>query len=296
MEAYPQPTSEFDHENSTDEPARPELRLIPGQNLDDDLEFAPDTEADGFANCLTEEERMSLVEENIGLVLKIAASFPSRYLEFEDLAQEGYIGLLQASVRFDPGKGVKFQEFASWRIRGAMHDAVRINHPLPRSRQDLAADFVEIENKLAQRLQRTPTLEEIAEAMGKTLDKAREISTWVGDLSAASLESSPPEDLSGDGASGMHEIISDPSVTTEEQIIEGIMDEERDKVINGLRFVTDMERKTLWGIRQDLNLRETGERFGVTESRICQARTSLLKKLIMEFEKEENSHLNPGNV
>lgn len=85
---------------------------------------------DNFKNTLSVSERQMLVEGALGLTLKVAgrivSSLKARYrFEVSDLAQDGAIGLLDASERFDPKRGISFEAFASKRVRGAIIDRLR---------------------------------------------------------------------------------------------------------------------------------------------------------------------------
>ena len=63
---------------------------------------------------LTLEERNKLVEENLGLATHFASQFRASRMEFEDLVQEAYLGLMDAAERFDPARGNKFSTYARW--------------------------------------------------------------------------------------------------------------------------------------------------------------------------------------
>lgn len=117
--------------------------------------------------------------QTYGSVVKtIALSFlrkkPS-VIDFEDLMQAGMEGLLDAIEKFDPGKGNKFQTYASWRVRGAILDSISNLDWTPRSaREDIRGVIRSIETHY-ETVQSEPTVGDIAKAQGKSVDEVRVI-------------------------------------------------------------------------------------------------------------------------
>ena len=113
-------------------------------------------------------EMNEMIEANLPLVkhivLQVAVHFP-RHVEREELARAGALGLVEAARRYDESRGVPFDRFAAQRIRGAILDAVRAADWAPRSVRTLARKLESTEQRLASRLGRVPTTEEMAEAL-----------------------------------------------------------------------------------------------------------------------------------
>ena len=113
----------------------------------------------------------SLVEANLTLVeqivVQVAVNFP-RHVDRGELVRAGVLGLVEAANRFDPSKGVPFDKFAARRIRGAILDAVRSADWAPRSVRALARQADSAEQRLASRLGRMPSMEELAREVGAT--------------------------------------------------------------------------------------------------------------------------------
>ncbi|MBS1847478.1 MAG: FliA/WhiG family RNA polymerase sigma factor [Actinobacteria bacterium] len=129
---------------------------------------------------ISDAQRRALIEGHLPLVrhvvFQVAVHFP-RHVDREELATAGSLGLVEAARRFDPDRGVPFDRFAARRIRGAILDAVRAADWAPRSVRNNARRLENIEQRLASELGRTPTSDEIAQALGITrqeLDRLRD--------------------------------------------------------------------------------------------------------------------------
>ena len=218
----------------------------------------------------------SLIIEHMPMVKRVAIHLKARvppFMELDELIQVGMVGLIEAARSFDPTKGFEFEHFALSRVRGAILDEVRRQSFLPRS----AVAFNKSENEavhvLAAELGRAPTQAEMAEYMGKELDdfqkergKARRFETY-------SLEVVTEEVMSiADDAS--HQ----PDVMVEEaEFMDAVTSAigklpEREQLVMQLYYV------------EELNLKEIGEVLEVSESRISQILSSVVKKLRVQLQ------------
>jgi RNA polymerase sigma factor for flagellar operon FliA len=122
----------------------------------------------GEAVEINPQDLSKMIEQNLPLVkhivFQVAVHFP-RHVEREELARAGALGLVEAARRYDAARGVPFERFAAQRIRGAILDAVRAADWAPRSVRMLSRKLESMEQRLATRLGRTPTLDEMAEAL-----------------------------------------------------------------------------------------------------------------------------------
>src|SRR5918999_1061570 len=123
---------------------------------------------------MTEERELSeVVEQHLPLVkhvvFQVAVHFP-RHVDREELARAGALGLIEAAHRYDAERGVPFQRFAAQRVRGAILDALRSADWAPRSVRNAARSLESTRQKLAHDLGRTPSVQELAEALGTTPD------------------------------------------------------------------------------------------------------------------------------
>jgi RNA polymerase sigma factor for flagellar operon FliA len=221
-----------------------------------------------------------LVLAHLGLVKRVAIHLKARvpaFMELDELIQVGMLGLLEASKAYDPAKGVEFENFAHSRVRGAMLDEVRRLSFLPRSAVAFNKEHNEGVHVLASELGRNPTESEIAEFMGKDLEefqrergKARRFETY-------SLEV-VTEEVMGIADDASHQ----PDVMVEEaefmDAVTAAIGElpEREQTVMQLYYV------------EELNLKEIGEVLGVSESRISQILTSVVKKLRGTLQIEPN--------
>src|ERR687898_18813 len=151
--------------------------------------------------------RKRLIEKNLKLVVSIAKKSRGRGLPFEDLIQEGNIGLMKAVGKFDSERGFRFSTYATWWIRQAVQRAVadkgrtiRVPVHMSEKIRKMARTY----NELSAELEREPTDEEVAEHLGWTATEVRDVKGAMPD--AGSLN----QPLSSDaGSSELGELVED---------------------------------------------------------------------------------------
>ncbi len=124
------------------------------------------------------EARNTIVVHNLRLSMKIAAHYMGRGLDYDDLVQEGNIGLMVAVERFDPEKGFHFTTYATWWVRQHMQRAIQNFRDLvrmPVHAQEALNKILKITCELGMQLQREPTLEEVAAKAEEDVDKVKKI-------------------------------------------------------------------------------------------------------------------------
>lgn len=223
--------------------------------------------------------RNDLVEEYLPLVRhvlgRLALHLPGA-CEMEDLMAVGVMGLIEAANTYDPGRGASFKTHAYVHVRGAILDEVRRLDPVPRSRRDRLRLVSRVEGELAEKLQRPPSCEEIAEAAELTVRQVEEVFVHAHGAGVVSLDerSSGKE---GEGSSLMERLRApgseDPSAPVEREEFKTALA----KAIEGL---PERERHVIvlyYG--EGLLLKEIGAVMGVSESRVCQLHARALHQL-----------------
>ena len=212
-----------------------------------------------------------LVMAHLGLVKRVALHLKARipaFMELDELIQVGMIGLLEASRAFDPVKGVEFENFAHSRVRGAMLDEVRRLSFLPRSAVAFNKSHNESIHTLAAELGRTPTQAEIAEYMGKDLEDFHKERGKAKRFETYSMEVVTEEVMGiADDESQQPDVIVEEAEFMD-AVTDAIADlPEREQLVMQLYYV------------EEFNLKEIGETLGVSESRVSQILSSVVKKL-----------------
>lgn len=261
---------------AVDDPVRmylKEIGKVPLLSADEEIELAKRMEQGD------EEAKKRLCEANLRLVVSIAKRYVGRGMLFLDLIQEGNLGLIKAVDKFDYTKGYKFSTYATWWIRQAITRSIADQARtirIPVHMVETINKLIRVSRQLLQTYGREPSPEEIAEEMGISVDKVREIQKIAQE--PVSLETPIGEEED----SHLGDFIPDEDVPAPAEAAAFSMLKEQ--LVEVLDTLTDREQKVL-KLRFGLDdgrartLEEVGKEFDVTRERIRQIEAKALRKL-----------------
>ena len=221
-------------------------------------------------------DREQLVQRFLPLVKRIAYHLMARLpasVQFEDLVQNGMLGLLDAMDRFEEGFGAQFETYATQRVRGAMLDGLRENDWLPRQ---LRRELRRIEGAITQLEHangRVPSEQELADALGMSLTEYQKTLTEARGHQLLYFE-----DFTGEG----EEDFLDRHFTDESSNPLNLLEDKnlRQVLVGAIERLPEREKLMMaLYYEEELNLREIGEVMGVTESRVCQLHSQAIARL-----------------
>ena len=271
-----------------DDPVRmylKEIGRVPLLSADEEIVLAKQIEAGAQEDAtykdiqLSKKAKKKLVDANLRLVVSIAKRYVGRGMLFLDLIQEGNLGLIKAVDKFDYTKGYKFSTYATWWIRQAITRAIADQARtirIPVHMVETINKLIRISRQLLQDKGREPLPEEIAEGMGITVERVREIQKIAQE--PVSLETPIGEEED----SHLGDFIEDQDAIAPDDAASYILLQEQ--IEDVFTCLTDREQQ-VWILRFGLKdgkprtLEEVGQHFNVTRERIRQIEGKALTKL-----------------
>lgn len=268
---------DFEEIISSEDPVKVYLREIGGIPL---LSAQEESELAQKIQQGDEDAKKRFAEANLRLVVSIAKRYVGRGMLFLDLIQEGNLGLIKATQKFDHTKGYKFSTYATWWIRQAIIRAIADQARtvrIPVHMVETINKMLRISKNLSQELGREPTPEEIAKEMDLPVERVRKIQKIAQD--PVSLES-PVRDE--EDSSQLMDFIEDDKIAGPEEVI--TQNQLRQELEEIMLTIKTREAKVL-RLRFGLDdgrartLEEVGKEFHVTRERVRQIEAKALGKL-----------------
>lgn len=235
-----------------------------------------------LANRIAEGDQSAkneLVEANLRLVVSLARHYHGCGLSYQDLIQEGNIGLIKAAEKFDVSKGFRFSTYASWWIKQALSRAIADQSRtirIPVHMTENINKFKKIERELLSQLNREPKIKEIADAMGISEKQAKEIQSYIVEPTSLDIQVGDDDDTTiGSFIEDTHFVNPESAYIKESNgdVVNAVLDTLSDREANILRLRFGI------GGKKAMTLEEVGKEYGLTRERIRQIEAKALRKL-----------------
>ena len=223
--------------------------------------------------------RAQLVEANLRFVITIARQYQNRGVALEDLISAGNLGLIAAAERFDGTRGFKFISYAVWWVRQSILQTLKEHSRLvrlPLNRVDLLQRIYRHLDAQHQESSRWPDAGEIAETLGISLGMVK--GTLAGGRRAVSLDAAFGEE---DSASLLATIADETEEPPDASLIRTSLQKDIEAALGSLDEREGEIIRLYYGLdgTQSMNLKEIGDKFGLTRERIRQIKEKALRKL-----------------
>jgi RNA polymerase sigma factor for flagellar operon FliA len=238
------------------------------------------------------EARKLLIEHYLPLVEyvsnRMAVSLPKNVTR-DDLASHGVMGLIDAIEKFDYRRGLQFETYASWRIRGAIIDGLRHGDWVPRSVREKAKKMEDAYAAVEQKYLRSATDEEICAYLNITPKEFQQMLQEVAVAAVSSLEDPIREEES---ETRLSLLVDDKAQNPESKVHETFL---KETLMQGLQRLTEKERTVVsLFYYEDLSLSEIAEVMSLSPSRISQLHSKAILRLRGALAKQRDHLLQNG--
>lgn len=230
-------------------------------------------EAEAAAKALKGDKkaRELILTSNMRFVIKVAAQYRNRGLDFEDLISEGYIGLMKALDHFDVTKGYHFISYAVWWIRQSILKAILDTGRairLPVNKEQELREIKKVSNEINSlgRLSESEELEEVASMLGMTQYHVREMLEISRDMKRLDTP------LAADSEATLLDTIASEFNTPEENAIDNAMKDEINRALSAMDSKTSIIVQMRYGLNGygERTLKEVGEKLNLSRERVRQ--------------------------
>ena len=266
---------------------RPALKLVPGRR--------PKPEARAVATRETAPPPVTYNKEDLlkrfaplvrHVVERVAATLP-RNVDHEDLYSAGVLGLLDAHAKFDTRKGVKFETYAVWRIKGAVLDQLRALDWASRSMRRKARNLDGVTRKLDQKLGRAASEDEVARELKMSREDFYRLLDHVRGAVLVSLDEARTNDGEDQGTLADH--LADPNSIDLESRLED--DQTKRMLLRTIDLLPEQERLVVaLYYYEHLTLKEIGRTLGISESRVSQVHTRAMSRMKLRMHRAASRH------
>jgi RNA polymerase sigma factor for flagellar operon FliA len=216
------------------------------------------------------------------VVERVAATLP-RNVDHEDLYSAGVLGLLDAHAKFDTRKGVKFETYAVWRIKGAVLDQLRALDWVSRSMRRKARNLDGVTRKLDQKLGRAASEDEVARELKMSRGDFYRLLDHVRGAVLVSLDESRAGEDHQESATLADHLADPQAIDLEAQLEE---QQTRFVLLRTLNLLPEQERLVVaLYYYEHLTLKEIGRTLGISESRVSQVHTRAMSRLRLRLHK-----------
>ena len=229
-----------------------------------------------YAETRCTQVRNDIVLAYTGLVKSIAIRMRcvyKNYAQLDDVVNQGIISLIDAVEKFDPARGIKFETFASIKVKGAIIDYIRAQDWIPRRLRKLGGDLEQTHSRLCSELGRQPTHAELAKAMNLSVERLDRVMEQTYNFNMLSYEEVVWQKLSS---------VGEPADDSTQDSPEGkLMENELYSQLAGAIESLNERERTVISLyyHERLKLKEIAQVLGVSESRVCQIHSAAILKM-----------------